>query len=260
MNRRQFLQTGSLALAGAAFSSAQASAASGTDFTFAVLNDLHYRDARCGEWFQKVAASLLAQKPRPAFVVLAGDLSDVGTAEQLGPVNEIFRALPLPVHRVIGNHDYTLEGSREAYEQIVGGRLNYRFAWGGCQFLALDTTQKRSVYRTRIPAETLAWLDQELPTISKENPVIVLTHFPLGRNWLRPLNAHVVLERLRPYPLQAAFCGHWHGLTDREEHTVHLSTGRCCSWWRTNHDGSPEKGYTLAAIRDGRVSHRFVAV
>jgi predicted MPP superfamily phosphohydrolase len=255
ISRRTFLQTGAMALAGSAMA-----APAPADFSFAVLNDLHYRDARCGDWFQRVTASLLGQRPRPAFIVLAGDLSDLGTGEQLGAVHEIFRALPMPVHRIIGNHDYTLEGSREPYERTIGASLNFRFTHAGCEFLALDTTQKRSVYRTHIPAETFTWLDRQLPTVSRDRPLIVLTHFPLGRNWLRPLNAHTLVERLRPYPLQAVFSGHWHGLTDRLEHSIHLSTSRCCSWWRTNHDGSPEKGYALCEMRDGQVSHRFVPV
>ena len=142
----------------------------------------------------------------------------------------------------------------------VDPRLNYRFELAGCQFLALDTTQGRSVYRTRIPAETLTWLDDRLPTLSRDRPLIVLTHFPLGRNWLRPVNAHEVLDRLRPFPLQATFSGHWHGLTERHENSVHLSTGRCCSWWRTNHDGSPLKGYALCHVRSGAVTHEFVSV
>ena len=109
------------------------------------------------------------------------------------------------------------EGSRAAYEALFGRTLNYRFDVGDCQFLALDTTQGRSVYRTRIAPETLAWVEAELPRLSPKKPVIVLTHFPLGRNWLRPTNAHALVERLRPYGLQASFSGHWHGLTDRTE-------------------------------------------
>lgn len=260
-DRRHFLRVGALALAGRATASAPATATEKpSDLTFVVVNDIHYRDQRCGAWLGKVTASLLALHPRPAFIMLAGDLSDLGAPEQLGPVQEIFRALPIPIRTVIGNHDYTAAGSRAAYEKTFGPTLNYRFDAGECQFLALDTTQGRAVYRTRIPAETLTWLDGELPRLSLKRPLVVLTHFPLGWNWLRPLNAHEVIDRLQPYGLQAVFSGHWHGATEHVEGSAHLSTGRCCSWWRNNHDGSKEKGYALCHLRSGVVSHEFVAV
>ena len=101
--RRTFLRTGTLAFAGTALRTASPA----PDFTFAVLTDLHYRDTRCAEWFHQVLTSLRALHPRPAFLVLAGDLSEDGRPEQLGAVNELFRTMPCPVHRIIGNHDYT---------------------------------------------------------------------------------------------------------------------------------------------------------
>jgi hypothetical protein len=39
-----------------------------------------------------------------------------------------------------------------------------------------------------------------------------------------------------------------------------LTTNRCCSNSRNNHDGSPEKGYFLCHAKGGKVSHRFVEV
>lgn len=233
---------------------------SGGEFRFVVANDLHYRDARCGEWLERVSASIRALRPRPAFVVLAGDLVETGTAQSLGAVREIFRPLPIPVRSIIGNHDYTEDGSNEAWKRVHGTRLNARFDYGGWQFLALDTTEGRGVYRTRISQDTLTWLDRTLPSVSRTKPLVVLTHLPLGRNWLRPLNARAVLDRLQNHNLQAAFSGHWHGWTERVERGVALRTGRCCSWWRGNHDGSDQKGYLLCTAGATGVRPEFVAV
>ncbi len=230
------------------------------DFDFVVANDLHYRDARCAEWFARVVSRMRALRPAPAFCVLAGDLSDAGTTAQLSAVREIFRPLPMPVHPIIGNHDYNEAGDRAAFEKIFGAPLNRRFTHRSWQFLALDTTQGRAVYRTRISDSTLHWLDRTLPDVPRRAPVVVLTHFPLGRNWLRPQNASAVSERLRGHDFRAALSGHWHGITERVDKNATLSTGRCCSWWRTNHDGSSLKGFTLCRIRDGALTHEFVAV
>lgn len=230
------------------------------DFNFVVLNDLHYRDSRCGEWLGKVVASIRALRPQPAFVVLNGDLSEDGTREQLGAVREIFRTLPMPVHTTIGNHDYTAAKTREHYEQLFGANRNYRFNQGDWQFVALDTTQGPQVFRTWILGETLGWLDANLPAVSKDRPLVVLSHLPLGRNWLRPLNAGDVNARLSSYNVQGVLCGHWHGWTERDERGIPFSTGRCCSWWRENHDGSDLKGYTICRAGSQGLSHGFVAV
>ncbi len=257
--RRDFLRAG---LAAAATFAIQAPAISAppADFHFVVISDLHYRDRRCGEWLERVATHLRKLRPRPAFVALAGDLTEEGGSRQLGAVHEIFTALPMPVHSIIGNHDYAADGTRSAYERLHGARLNYRFAVGDYQFLALDTTRGRSVYRTRITAETLTWLQRQLPSLSRDRPLVVLTHFPLGRNWLRPPNAYEVLHRLRPFALQGVYSGHWHGLTERSEHGAPMVTGRCCSLWRGNHDGSGEKGYLLCRAARGTLTHEFVPV
>ncbi|MDB6152122.1 MAG: PQQ-binding-like beta-propeller repeat protein [Chthoniobacteraceae bacterium] len=263
-SRRDFLRGAAGLLLGAGvqpdcFGTPSARPSSG-DFSFVVLSDLHYRDARCGLWLERVVAHVRALRPAPSFCVLDGDLADSGTQEQLGAVREIFRPLPMPLHPVIGNHDCTENGDRSAFEALFGKQTNYRFEQSGCQFLVLDSIEGRRVYRTRISQQTLGWVDQTLPQLSPQKPLIVLTHFPLGRNWLRPLNANALLGRLRTRNIQAVLSGHWHGLTERTDGAASLSTGRCCSWWRTNHDGSNEKGYVICTVRDRQVVHRFQPV
>jgi calcineurin-like phosphoesterase family protein len=262
MTRRAWLRLTTCSLAGATFPVAirpfRPLAAS--DFSFVVANDLHYRDSRCATWFADVVANIGSLQPRPSFVVLAGDLSEDGQAEQLTAIRDIFSALPMPVRSVIGNHDYNAEGERHVFTGMFGEELNQHFSFRGWQFLLLDTTEGRRVYRTHIPAATLDWLDRTVSHLQPRMPLAVITHFPLGRNWLRPTNARAVLDRLRPYDLQATLSGHWHGWTERVEQGVPLTTGRCCSWWRTNHDGSPAKGYFLCHASSRGMTHEFIRV
>ncbi len=260
LTRRAAIRAGVGALTTALYPQEMDARNGDADFTFIVANDLHYRDARCGEWLEQVVASIRALRPRPAFVVLNGDLSEDGTREQLGAVREIFRALPMPVLTTIGNHDYTAAETREPYQELFGRRLNYRFEYGDWQFLALDTTDGHRVYRAWVPGETLGWLDAHLPFVSRDRPLVVLTHFPLGRNWLRPLNARDVSARLKGFNLQAAISGHWHGWTERRVNGVRFATGRCCSWWRTNHDGSKCKGYFLCRVTSAGLRYDFTPV
>lgn len=257
IGRRDFLKSGLAAALGAAPLVAQGKA---SDFSFVVVTDFHYRDKRCGAWAERVAAQIRAMRPRPAFVVLNGDLSDEGTTAQLGPMREIFKPLPMPVHTLLGNHDVKPDGGRAEYERVFGTRHNLHFAHGGYRFLLLNSTESRAVFRTYIPADTIAYARKAAADISASEPVVVITHYPLGTNWLRPRNADALLHTLRRHDLVAAYSGHWHGWSDRVDGPAHLLTGRCCSWWRENHDGSELKGYMLCHARGGRVTQEFVAV
>ena len=225
------------------------------EFSFLVGNDLHYRDDRCAPWLEAVAHAMKSH--HADFCVINGDISEDGTAEQLASVREIFSSLGVPVFVTIGNHDYLAEDSRVAFEKIFPSSINYHFEHKGWQFVALDSTQGQRVFYTRVQEPTLRWLDDTLPSLDRRKPTVVLTHFPLGPRVLcRPLNAPAVLERFRDYNLRAVFNGHWHGYSEREISSTTLTTNRCCSWWRKNNDGSPNKGFFLCrANATGDVTH-----
>jgi hypothetical protein len=160
---------------------------------------------------------------------------------------------------VIGNHDHLTPDDRKAYDDCFPKRNNYRFEHHGWQFLGLDTTEGRSAYGTNVPAHTLSWLDETLPQLDKKRPTIVFTHFPMGPHVItRPGNAEQLLARFKEYNLQAVFCGHYHAFTERRLGKTTLTTDRCCSFSRQNHDGSKEKGYFLCHAKDGTVQRTFI--
>ena len=67
--------------------------------------------------------------------------------------------------------------------------------------------------KTTVQPATLQWVDDHLPRLDKKRPMLIFTHFPMGANVQhRPLNADALLDRFKPFNLQAVFCGHWHGV------------------------------------------------
>jgi 3',5'-cyclic AMP phosphodiesterase CpdA len=231
------------------------------DFHFLVVNDVHYFDEKCGHWLESVLKQMKGHKETIDFCLLAGDLAEHGRPEQIEPVKEIFKSLAKTTHVVIGNHDYRTQTDRKAFEQLFPAHLNYRFDHKGWQFLGLDTTEGQRSTGTAIQPPTLQWLDKQLPQLDRKRPTIIFTHFPLG--WLvigRPANASELLDRFKEYNLQAVFSGHWHGFTERWVRKTILTTNRCCSFRRKNHDGTKEKGYFLCHARDGKVERKFIEV
>jgi predicted phosphodiesterase len=230
-------------------------------FSFLVVNDLHSLDKKCRPWFETVVRQMAGHPEKPVLLLIAGDLADGGTAEQVGAVKDIFAGVKVPVYVVPGNHDYTPKQERKAYDDLFPGRLNYAFDYGGWQFVALDTTEGTKYQNTTIAANTLKWLEDHLPKLDRKKPLVVLTHFPLGEGVkMRPTNADEVLKRLMPFNLRAAYSGHYHAFTEKTAGEAVLTTNKCCAFARGNHDGTREKGYFLVTAREGKLSRQFVEV
>jgi 3',5'-cyclic AMP phosphodiesterase CpdA len=233
-------------------------AAASEPFHFAVLNDLHYLDEHCTPWHEGVVKQIKAHEEKVEFCLLVGDLAEHGKAAQFDPVRAIYRKLDLPLHVVCGNHDWQAEKDRKAYDDLFPKGGNYTFEHRGWQFIGLDSSDGPKP-QVAVRAETLKWLDDALPKLDKKKPIVLFTHFPLGP-WViyRAKNADAVLERFKDYNLQTVFNGHFHASTERHVGTVTLTTNRCCSYSRKNHDGSKEKGYFLCQAKEGKVTRTFV--
>jgi 3',5'-cyclic AMP phosphodiesterase CpdA len=231
------------------------------NFRFVVVNDVHYLNERCGRWFEGVLRQMKGHAEKIEFCLLAGDLTEHGKREQMAPMRDLLPVLGKPVHVVIGNHDYRTQDDRQAYDKFFPRCSNYHFEHSGWQFLGLDTTEGQRVHGTNVPSDTLSWLDETLPKLDKQRPTVVFTHFPLGPLVItRPGNAAQLLARFKEYNLQAVFSGHYHALTERHMGKVTLTTDRCCSFTRQNHDGSKEKGYFLCHAQDGTIQRTFIEV
>lgn len=255
LTRRSFLTT--LAVGAA---SSPLIAADSKGFRFIAANDLHYDKGPCREWFTAMVEQMKASAPDAAFCLLCGDLANTGEKAALTAVKEIFAGLGMPMHAVPGNHDYTDAQSRENYDALFPGMLNYRFEHDGWQFVALDTTMGTSYDKTTIAASTLAWLDAEIPKLDASKPTVCFTHFPLGEKVTHtPLNAPAVVERLLKLNLCGVLSGHWHGASQVAAGHGLMTTNRCCARVRGNADKSPLKGWFICEAKaDGTLERKFV--
>ena len=230
-------------------------------FRFVVVNDWHVVDAKCQPWFDSVVKSMKAHSPTIDFVLMNGDLSEDGTAKQLDRAKEILKSLGVPCHAVPGNHDYQKPDNRKVYDQLFPKQLNYQFEQGGWQFIALDTTEGTKFEKVKAGKPTLDWLDENLPQLDKSKPTVLFTHIPLGEGVkMRLANTEAIMDRLKPFNLAAAFNGHYHAFTEKKIGESIVTTNRCCSHAKSNHDGTKEKGYFLVDAKDGKLNRQFVEV
>ncbi len=226
-------------------------------FRFLVVNDTHYLSPECGTWLEGVVRQM--KREQAEFCLLAGDLTELGQREHLAAVRDIFKGLGVPTYFQIGNHDYVKQNDRTAYENLFRRRLNYAFEHRGWQFVGLDTTAGQAYQRTQIQPLTFQWLEDRLGKLSRQKPTVIFTHFPLGPGVrYRPGNADVLLECFRPFNLQAVFCGHFHGFTERRVGPTTFTTNKCCALKRGNHDNTKEKGYFICTASQGKIRRQFV--
>jgi 3',5'-cyclic AMP phosphodiesterase CpdA len=233
----------------------------GEDFNFLAVNDLHYVDAKCAPWFERVIAQMKQSGEKIDLLLVSGDLADNGTPDQHHAIQEQLKGAGVPYYVVIGNHDYGAGDDRKAYDAAHPGRVNYHFEHRGWQLLGLDTSDGTRYENTSVQPHTLRWLDETLPKLDPRRPTIVFSHFPMGEGVkMRPKNADALLERFQAFNLQAVLNGHFHGFTERHARAATLTTNRCCSHARGNHDGTKEKGYFLCRAREGKIARTFVEV
>jgi len=243
---------------GARTALAQAGNAQAGSFDFAVVNDTHYKDARCGHYLTRAFAQIQAESREPELVLLAGDLATDGRKHELGPLKEILSAVKCPVYVSPGNHDYEPDGSAKPFDTLFPNRRNYVIEHKRWIILGYDSTDGVKWSNVAVRSQTLTWLDETLPKLDRGRPMIVFTHLPLGGGVpMRSTNADAVLRRFENHNLRAIFTGHHHGITEKQYGGIPISTNRCMALSRDNHDGSKEKGYFIARAELGKVSHAF---
>ena len=261
--RRQFLGTSAGALLAAglwpgALAARAAETDPGGEFSFAVMNDTHYFDDKCAPFFEAAVKMLQKTDDNLAFCLVAGDLATDGKEHELQPFQEILGTMPCPVYAVPGNHDFDKE-SCKAYEKVYPRSRNHVLEHQGWTLLGLDTCDGPRWQDISIQQPTFAWLEEQIPKLNPQRPTIVFTHFPLGAGVeMRPKNADALLEMLLPLNVQAVFCGHFHGFTEQTWDGVSITTNRCMSNSRDNHDGTKEEGFFHCHAKDGRIQRTFV--
>jgi 3',5'-cyclic AMP phosphodiesterase CpdA len=150
---------------------------------FVVLSDLHLgppghpvNGLDTGARLAEAVAVILRDHADAAFVLLAGDLADLGEAEAYRHLQRLLAALPMPVHITLGNHD-----DRDTFLSVFGaerddpeGRVSSVIDAGGYRVVLLDTTEPGLV-GGRLCQGRLDWLAARLDE-ARDRPVIVVQH------------------------------------------------------------------------------------
>src|SRR5260370_36514141 len=153
----------------------------------AQISDLHikrpgeraYEMVETATALERCIAHLNGFQPRPAFVVISGDLVDRGLEEEYAHLRQLLKPPELPFAAIPGNHDERRQFRRTFSDQSfaqLSGPANVRVEVSGLVLLLLDCSVPGKDYGELDPA-TLQWLDSEL-AIAPDRPALGFPHHP----------------------------------------------------------------------------------
>ena len=142
-----------------------------------------------------------------AFVVLTGDITELGTNEELKLAKQILDSLNVRWYIIPGNHDTGWSESGAVMFTTVFGYDKFSFEYNGIRFLGCASGPYLRMSDGHVPRDALNWLDAELKKVKPQQPIIFLNHYPIDNgldNW------YEITDRLRYHNTWAILCGHGH--------------------------------------------------
>jgi predicted MPP superfamily phosphohydrolase len=239
-------------------------------FTFAYISDSHLYPRTLNDRFVrailKAVDDVNALDPQPDFVLMGGDLAQLGRKEELDLGREILKNVKAPVRMMVGEHDWFLDMG--VYWKELFGPENYSFDHKGVHFVTIMSVQEKDFWTERkmtpeqrmhtvagldngvqsrfeVGPVTREWLKNDLAKVDKATPVVVFSHSPLYkyyRNWnFWTDDAEDVQAILQPYQKVTVIHGHTHQLLTNRIGNISFHGMLSTAWpWPYAPEGLPK--------------------
>lgn len=173
---------------------------------YAFVTDTHVGTATGEEDLKRTVADINNQKDID-FVLVTGDVTEMGTNEELKLAKEILSALNKKYYVIPGNHDtgWSESGGVSFIKEF--GSDKFTFDYNGYRFIACASGPYVRMSDGHIPRDATVWLDSLLKKTPKAMPIVYINHYPLDNsldNW------YEAVDRLKLKNIQYAICGHGH--------------------------------------------------
>lgn len=211
-------------------------------FRFAFISDTHIGSQSGGaeEDLRRTVADI-NNLEGVAFVVLTGDITELGTNKELELAKKLLDSLNIKYYIIPGNHDTGWsESGGLAFSKIFGDD-KFHFVHEGVHFIGCASGPYVRMSDGHVPRHHINWLRKELKKIKKNEPIVFLNHYPLDAgldNW------YEVIDLLKQKNTVLALCGHGHNNRPVKAEGLPAVMGR--SNLRAK---APEGGYNLVDVR-----------
>ena len=297
IQRRDFLRH-SLILPGAYFGNLlipqpaeTKSSANKNRWSFVHFTDIHVQpELRAAQGFRQAVLTMNQLKPKPVLAIAGGDLvmdafeQEYSRADQLYELYRgIVKDINFPVYSVLGNHDLFgvaskppvssthPEYGKKMFANRLGGGKTYRsFDFRDWHFVLLDSIRVTASlsYEGGIDDAQFDWLKEDLNSVGRERPVILVSHIPFfsilptlqsGSTEAVPAsivirNAKEILEFCSGFNVRLVLQGHVHIVEEHgyKNEQIITSGAVCGNWWRGPRMGHPE-GFAVYTIDEDRI-------
>jgi len=174
---------------------------------FAWLSDTHVGAERAADDLRASVADINTLGGI-SFVIVTGDVTEMGSFDNLSLAKEILDGLAVPYHLIPGNHDTKWSESGGSDVARLWGEDRFAFEEGGYRFIGLSQGPVLRMADGHWAPQDVRWLDGLLAEPgSALKPLIFVSHYPLDPsidNW------YVVLDKLKTVPTVAVLAGHGH--------------------------------------------------
>ena len=177
-------------------------------FRFAFISDTHIGspNGSSEEDLRRTVRDINSMKDI-AFVVITGDITELGTNDELKLAKKILDSLNITWYIIPGNHDSGWSESGGVMFTTVFGNDKFSFEYNGIRFLGCASGPYLRMSDGHVPRGAVNWLSDELAKVGAKQPVIFLNHYPIDNsldNW------YEITDRLAKYNTWAILCGHGH--------------------------------------------------
>ncbi len=169
-------------------------------------------------------AELGGQVEKPLGMVIAGDLTEDGTAAQWSAFERVYGSSPqsgllkMPVAESVGNHDHRL-GNDDVAAQVTRrhGSVAYSVDWGPLHVVSLGEEPTDA---------SLVWLRRDLACVPPSAPIVLFFHKPVAGPFSAGgflsfnANAQALLSTIQGHDVVAILHGHVHRTGPYEWHGI----------------------------------------
>ncbi|GAB3269769.1 calcineurin-like phosphoesterase family protein [Larkinella harenae] len=230
-----------------------------------------YNTDQIGYFDRGLVSELQGKTGSFRFGMSLGDL--VGDNPTLfGAYNTVIKKLDLPWFQVMGNHDMNHDAkadslSDESFEAMYGPN-NYAFTHGKVHFIVLDDIlypdpRDGNGYQGGLRPDQLAFIENDLKHVSKDNLVVLCHHIPLASENdgepFRRNDRQKLFQLLKEFPHTLSLSAHTHiqqhffyGQEDGFERTKphhEYNVGTTSGDWYSGENNA--QGVPVSTMRDG---------
>lgn len=188
---------------------------------FAVIGDPHIGSTENNQKVSRALEVLLKEQPHLDAIIVVGDITESGTAEEYQQTQKLFAHLPASVdtYFVMGNRDRMTDiappNGKTNFENILNQKINQYIEIKGYPFIFLNVSSSQEPYYSDVDQDFLIRSLTHATKRQNKKPIFVFAHVPahntvygsgLDEGWGSPQ----LFDILKDFPQAVVFSAHSH--------------------------------------------------